>query len=236
MHLAQQLVQRISGLLVEIAGRLVGQQHRRTHDERPGHRDALLLATRQHARAVRQPVAQPDTLEQFSGAPPGFGERGSRNAHGHCRVFERVEFRKQVVELKDEPDVAVAERDDLGIGQGGQFGVGDGDGALVCAIEASQEVQEGALAHARGADDGHHFARCDRQMQITQHGQRRAANRVGLHEAARFEKRHDSSDAAAKARKHSTAKTRLSCFCAFVADHSYLRACTGSSLAAWREG
>ena len=44
MHLAQQIVQRVGGVLVEIAGRLVGKEQRRTHHQRPCHRDPLLLA------------------------------------------------------------------------------------------------------------------------------------------------------------------------------------------------
>ena len=45
MHVPQQIVKRSSGALVEIAGRFVRQQDRRTHDERPCNSDALLLAS-----------------------------------------------------------------------------------------------------------------------------------------------------------------------------------------------
>ncbi len=78
MHLPQQLVQRVGGLLVEVAGRLVGQQHRRPHHQRPRHRHPLLLAARQHPRAVGQPLAEPDPPEQLLGAGARLGARRIR--------------------------------------------------------------------------------------------------------------------------------------------------------------
>ena len=55
VHVAQQALQRLGGLLVEIAGRLVGQQNGWPHDQGARHRHPLLLAARQHAGPVRQP-------------------------------------------------------------------------------------------------------------------------------------------------------------------------------------
>ena len=56
----------------------------------------------------------------------------------------------------------------------GQFGAVDGDAALIDAIEAAQHVQQRALPDAGRADDRHHLARLDRQIEIAQHGQRTA--------------------------------------------------------------
>ena len=75
VHLAQQRVQRVGGLLVEIAGRFVGEEDRRLHDERARHRDALLLAARQHAGPVRETLAQADPPQQRLGARPRLGDR-----------------------------------------------------------------------------------------------------------------------------------------------------------------
>ena len=46
----------VGGVLVEIAGRLVGEHQRRLVGERAGDRDALLLAARQLRRAMVEPL------------------------------------------------------------------------------------------------------------------------------------------------------------------------------------
>ncbi len=50
VHLSQQGMQRVGGLLVEITRRFIGEQDRRFHDERPRDGHPLLLSAGQHAR------------------------------------------------------------------------------------------------------------------------------------------------------------------------------------------
>jgi hypothetical protein len=52
----QEVVDLVRGAGVEVAGRLVGQQQARAHDQRAGDRHALLLATGELAGAVVQAV------------------------------------------------------------------------------------------------------------------------------------------------------------------------------------
>ena len=59
---ATELLQRVGRGLVQVAGRFVGQQHRRSHDKRPGHRYALLLPSGQHPRPMMQAFAKADSL------------------------------------------------------------------------------------------------------------------------------------------------------------------------------
>ena len=56
----------VGGRLVEIAGRLVGEHQRRAVGERPGDRDALLLAARQLRRAMVEPLAEPSAASSCS--------------------------------------------------------------------------------------------------------------------------------------------------------------------------
>ena len=67
-----------AGAAVEVAGRLVGEDHLRPAGERPGDGDALLLAARQLARPVLQAVAEADRVDRRCAATPcrACGRRG----------------------------------------------------------------------------------------------------------------------------------------------------------------
>ena len=64
-----------AGLLVEIAGGLVGEQNRRAVHERAGDGHALLLAAAQRRRAIVQPRAKPDLLQEIDGALAALARR-----------------------------------------------------------------------------------------------------------------------------------------------------------------
>ena len=110
VHLPQQRVQRVGRVLVEVSSRLIGQQQRRLHDERPRHRHPLLLTTRQHARPMVEPLAEPHALEETPRPRPPLGSGHARDPERHLGVLERAELGQQVVKLEDEPDVTIAER------------------------------------------------------------------------------------------------------------------------------
>ena len=192
VHLAQQAVERFRRRLVEIAGGLVGEQQLRTHHQRPGDGHALLLAAGEHARHVRQPLAEADAAQQLVGARACVRERHARDAHRHLRVLDRVELRQQMMELEDEADAVVPERDDLGVAQPRQVSAVDRDRPLIDAIEAAEQVQQRALADARRADDGGHLAGVHLEIEIAKHRERLSADRIALDEAARVEKGHQS--------------------------------------------
>ena len=116
VHVAQQAVQRLGGLLVEIAGRLVGQKDGGPHDEGARHGHPLLFAARQHAGTVRQPLAETDAAQQFLRPGARLGQRHAGNPHRHLGVLQRAELRQQVMKLEDEPDVPVPKRHHVGVG------------------------------------------------------------------------------------------------------------------------
>ena len=98
---------------------------------------------------MRQPLAETDAPQQFLGARPRLGQRHPRDAHRHLGVLERGELGQQVVELEDEPDLPVAERDDARRRQSGVSSVPSiAIAAAVDAIEAAEHVQQRALADA----------------------------------------------------------------------------------------
>ena len=67
LHRAEDLVDLVAGLGVELAGRLVGQDEHRLLDQGPGDGHALLLAAGELVGAVVEPVPQADLLEQLGG-------------------------------------------------------------------------------------------------------------------------------------------------------------------------
>ena len=73
---------------VQRPGRLVGEDHRRTGDQRSGHGDALLLAAGQLARPVPGPVGEPDGVERGGDVP------GRRAAAGQARAATRRSARR----------------------------------------------------------------------------------------------------------------------------------------------
>ena len=115
MHVAQQGVQGVGGLLVEVARGLVGQQHRGAHDQRARDGNPLLLPAREHPGPVREPFTEPDAAQQLFGARAGLGHRDARNPHRHLGVLERGELRQEMVKLEDEPDAVIPEADDGGV-------------------------------------------------------------------------------------------------------------------------
>src|SRR5205085_1935276 len=62
----------VPGALVQVAGRLVGEQHPGLLDQRAGDRHPLLLAAGQLGRQVPQPVAEADRGQCLLGPQPPF--------------------------------------------------------------------------------------------------------------------------------------------------------------------
>ena len=94
--------------------------------KRPGHSDPLLLATRQHAGPMRQPIAQSKTLEYRLRAPAFRLGRIIRAMRSGISAFSSaVNSGKQMMELKDEPHVLVAERRERLVGHRADVGVAD---------------------------------------------------------------------------------------------------------------
>ena len=187
VHLTDELVERFTRLLVEIAGGLVGEQHRRARGQGAGDGDPLLLAAGEHCRPVVAPLAQTDLREQRLGPRPPLGGRQPSDPERHLGVLERRELRQEVVELEDEADVAVPEGDELAIGHPRDLPPLDPDRPLVDAIQPAQHVQEGALPHAGGADDRHHLAARDRELHAAQHDEPPAGDRIALDDPRRLD-------------------------------------------------
>ena len=97
----------LSGGLVEIAGRLVGDDDGGIGRQRAGERDALLLAAGQLGRIMIEAAAKPDRGNLALRACECVVRAGKLERHGD--VLQRRHGRNQVEGLEDDADILAAE-------------------------------------------------------------------------------------------------------------------------------
>src|SRR5437868_482852 len=187
VEVEQQLVDPFAGRLVEITGRLVGEQEARLQDESAGERHALLLAAGQLPGPVIEAVTQADQLEHLASDARRLLARQPADQRRHGGVVQRGELREQVVELEDEADVAVAEARQRLLSHLERVLAVVEDVAGGRRIERSDDVQEGALAHAAWPDQGRHFPGPQRERCAAQDVDLLLAQPVRLVQPATFQ-------------------------------------------------
>jgi hypothetical protein len=173
----QELVlQRLPGERVERAERLVQQQHARPGDERPGEGRALGHAARE---LLGQRVGEAGEVDAADGGlreVAAFGARQVAEPEGHVLADREPGHQPRL--LEHEPDLARG---------AAHLAARDADGAARRPLQAGDEAEQGALAAARGAHDGHDLASADVEADAREGG---VAVGVGLGEVARAEHPH----------------------------------------------
>ena len=96
-----------AGRLVQIAGRLVGNEDRRPWSKCAGERHALLLTSGKLRRIVMWPLAQTDGGKLAQRPLLGAGDAGKLERNGD--VFQRRHGWYEVKGLEHDPDIAAAE-------------------------------------------------------------------------------------------------------------------------------
>src|SRR5581483_6028537 len=135
---------------IQVAGRLVGEDHARVRDERPRNGDPLHLAPRELRGLMVAAMKQLDQGEAFLDAfrrlPGGMPveEKGQRD------VLLGVEIRKQVEELEDEPDLAAAHARELRLRRGREAAVAEEDPSARRPGEAGEETGRAHVRVCRG--------------------------------------------------------------------------------------
>jgi hypothetical protein len=135
VHLPQKRVQSFGRSFIQIPRGLIREQDRWFGDQRTSDSDSLLFPARQHVRPMRQPIAESKSLEYRIRASLGLACVDPRNPQRHRSILERRKFRKQVMKLKHEADVFVAERCQGFIGHGDDLGVADNNDSAVGTIQ-----------------------------------------------------------------------------------------------------
>ena len=157
---------RAAGRLVEIAGRLVGDQQRRPRGKRAGQRHALLLAAGKLRRIMVEAVAEAHLLEFGARAIEGVAGAGELERRGD--VLERGHGRDQVEGLEDDADARAAKPGERVLAQAAELDAVDLDLAFVGPLEAGHDHEQRRLAGAGGADDPDRLAFHDCQTDVAQ--------------------------------------------------------------------
>jgi hypothetical protein len=140
---------------VEVAGRFVGEDDLGVVGEGAGDSDALLFAAGEVAAGALGFGGKADGVEQFERTVHhGAFAEAAEATHGDHDVFGGGEVLEEEVELEDEAEEFVSFLGEIVIAKTGDILAIDDEGAVVGAVEESEDVEEGAFAAAGGADDG----------------------------------------------------------------------------------
>jgi len=104
----------------------------------------------------------------------------ARELQGQLHVLEGREHRDQVVELEDEPHVGGPPAGQLRLVEGRDVDAADDDRAAVDLVDPGDEIEQRALARARGAHQREELAFADVEVDVPQNGNDVAAALVGL--------------------------------------------------------
>ena len=142
-------------LLVEVAGRLVGEHQRRIVHKRPGDRDTLLLTAGQFVRQMVDAVRDAENFQKL--VDVRIRELPSVEQGGHDDVFKRCEYGDQIVILENKADVLTAEHREFVAFQPVDILPVDVDRAAGGRVQPAAELQQRRFPRAGRADDGDEF-------------------------------------------------------------------------------
>ncbi len=142
-----------AGFGVKSAGRLVAEQDAGALGDGAGNGDTLLLAAGELGREMVHAGGEADEVEGFFGLHGGLRDFGNGGD-----VFEGGEAGDEVVELEDETDVETAVLGELGVVGGGEIEIAVEDLAGGGTVKTAEDVEESGFAAAGGAEEDHHLA------------------------------------------------------------------------------
>ena len=174
---AQSLVDPAHGLehvcgcvLVELAGRLVGQEHPRVVREGDRDRGALLLAAGELGRPAVGAVTDLEQVEELHDAAFAVFGLVAGDGHRHRDVLRRREIGQQVAGglLPDEPDTVPLVLHALLAPHREQVASRTAGHARGRGVEAGEDREQRRLAGPGCADERHHLAAADTQVEPLQ--------------------------------------------------------------------
>ena len=173
-----------AGRVVEVAGRLIGQDDGRRRRQCPRQRHALLLAGRELVGPVVGLVAEPDHRQQLADPLPVACRRVAGDEERQRHVLGDAQQRDEVEELEDESGlVAPGERPVLLVERRDADAVDD-DLARRWQVETAEQVQHRGLAGAGAAHDRDELAPLDLERHAAERIDLALAQRIALDEVS----------------------------------------------------
>ena len=162
----QQLHHLGAGGVVEIAGRLIGENDGGLRSKRPGQGHALLLAAGELSREMRAAMVEADLGKGAAG-------RGKRivmveELERQRHVLERRHGGHEMEGLEYDADIGAAKPGELVFVERTELGARDLHSALSRALKPGDDHQQRRFARARAADHGDGLASCDVEIDAAQ--------------------------------------------------------------------
>ena len=169
-QLAQHLQHKLAVRGVERAGRLVGEHHRRTHEQRTAQGDALLFATGQGAYRRLRPLAKTEPGQQLRDLHVVGLAMGERERQHHVLLDRQI--RHGIVLLEHETDMPANEPRTPFLIQCVDVGTADGHPPGIGPVQSGQHIQQRGLACAGRTDDRRQARSIDIQRNIIENSLR----------------------------------------------------------------
>ena len=128
--------------VVEIAGRLIGQQDFRGVGNCARDGDPLLLTAGKLRRSMVKPLGEAQVLQDLARVGFRIFLRGAEDELGQHHVFERTEFRQQVMKLVDEAELGATKQCSLSIRYQDAILAVQKDFAVVRPVQQSEDVEQ----------------------------------------------------------------------------------------------
>src|SRR5882672_1288191 len=172
--------------VVQVAGRLVGEQERGIVQDRAAEGDALLLAPRELCREMVHPIRHADFRQELPCSAAHRRARAPDVPRRQQHILERRERRKQQERLEQKTDIPAAGLASGDAAEGAHPVVFEPQLAAVAVLQEPEDVQQRALSRARWAGDDDELAPLHREVHAGQHADWHPRwGPVRLHEARR---------------------------------------------------
>src|SRR6266852_2437218 len=168
VHLFEELQDLAARSHVQVAGRLVGQDNLRPHDDGARDRHALPLAARELLGGVQGALGQADAVQRLRRAAGALARLDAGEKHRQLHVALRRQARHKLVRLEDETEAFLPQQRQLVVREAGHLAAVDAVRARGRPVEAADDVQERRLARARGPHDREVVPVGDRQVDVAQ--------------------------------------------------------------------
>ena len=165
----EEKVVEFAGVLgVEVAGGLVGEDQLGVVHQGTGHRNTLLLPSRQLRGFVPYPISKFQKIKKFLRSFESFLTTFSGDERGHRHILQRRELGQQMVELIDETDMPVSELRQLVVGQTVEIHAVNDHLSPIRLVQRADDMQQRRFTGPGRTDNRHDFAVLYRQGDLFQ--------------------------------------------------------------------